>query len=277
MDIDSIIELALKEDIGNGDVTTEATIPPEGKGQAEIIARQEGVVAGLDVTRSVLRRIDDRLIISSKFSDGNSVAVNNCLMKINGSLSSILKAERVALNFLGRLSGIATLTRKFVKAVAGTNCIILDTRKTTPVLRDLEKSAVKCGGGQNHRRGLFDMYLVKENHIAAAGGIREALTGVFNHCKKTNNDLPVEIEVRNLEEIKTVIKYPIDRVLLDNMTIDEISQAVKVCEGKVELEVSGGVDLETVRQIAQTGVNYISVGKLTHSAPVFDLSLLVKS
>jgi nicotinate-nucleotide pyrophosphorylase (carboxylating) len=277
MNIDSIIKFALNEDIAAGDVTTEATVPSGKNGQAEIIARQAGVIAGLDITCRVFKRVDERLNISSRYSDGNSVIENDCLMEISGSLSSILTAERVALNFLGRLSGIATLTGRFVKAAEGTNCIILDTRKTTPVLRELEKSAVKSGGGQNHRIGLFDMYLVKENHIAAAGGIEEALTCVFVHRKKTKNDLPVEVEVRKPEEIKTAMKYPIDRILLDNMKIDEISQAVRACQGKVELEVSGGVDLENIHQIAQTGVNYISVGKLTHSAPTFDLSLLVKT
>ncbi|MFQ5584845.1 MAG: carboxylating nicotinate-nucleotide diphosphorylase [Calditrichia bacterium] len=275
MDIQSIIEQALSEDIGSGDITTGATVPAGKEGKAVILAREEGIISGLDIARQIFLHADAALRMELKVSEGNRVFPNTELMHISGQLASILQAERVALNFLGRLSGISTQTAKFVAAVEGTGCNILDTRKTTPLLRELEKYAVRVGGGMNHRMGLYDMYLVKENHIAAAGGIEDALKKVFAYRQGKSNNAPVEIEVRNFEELRKALNFPVERILLDNMSVKEIAEAVKICAGKAQLEVSGGINLENVRRYALTGVDFISVGKLTHSAASLDVSLLV--
>ena len=275
MQIEEIIKWALDEDIQSGDITTIATVNNDIEGKAKIIARQNGVVAGLEITKKIFHHFDNKLEISLSCSDGDFVDTGEELILLNGKLASILTAERVSLNFLGKLSGVATLTRKFVEEVKGTGCTILDTRKTTPLLRELEKYAVRVGGGKNHRSGLYDMYLIKENHIAAAGSIESALKKVFDHQEKIQNKAQIEIEVSNLNDLKTVLRYPVDRILLDNMPVAEIKESVRICEQKIKLEVSGGINLQNIREYAETGVDFISVGQITHSAPNLDLSLLV--
>lgn len=275
MQIEEIIKWALDEDIQSGDITTIATVNNDIEGKAKIIARRNGVVAGLEIAEKIFHYFDNKLEISLSSSDGDFVETGEELILLNGKLASILTAERVSLNFLGKLSGIATLTRKFVEEVKGTGCTILDTRKTTPLLRELEKYAVRVGGGKNHRSGLYDMYLIKENHIAAAGSIESALKKVFDHQEKIQNKAQIEIEVSNLNDLKTVLRYPVDRILLDNMPVAEIKKSVRIFEQKIKLEVSGGINLQNIREYAETGVDFISVGQITHSAPNLDLSLLV--
>ena len=275
MQIEEIIKWALDEDIQSGDITTIATVNNDIEGKAKIIARRNGVVAGLEIAEKIFHYFDNKLEISLSSSDGDFVETGEELILLNGKLASILTAERVSLNFLGKLSGIATLTRKFVEKVKGTGCTILDTRKTTPLLRELEKYAVRVGGGKNHRSGLYDMYLIKENHIAAAGSIESALKKVFDHQEKIQNKAQIEIEVSNLNDLKTVLRYPVDRILLDNMPVAEIKKSVRIFEQKIKLEVSGGINLQNIREYAETGVDFISVGQITHSAPNLDLSLLV--
>ena len=264
-----LIDSALAEDLGAGDVTTDALVPPEARARARIVQKEPGAVAGLRVAEAVFRRVDPALrwhahVREGEWREGGLVA------EIAGSAGSILRGERVALNFLGRLSGIATLTARFVGAVEGTGARILDTRKTTPGLRALEKGAVSAGGGENHRFGLFDGVLVKENHIAAAGGIR---TAVERARAAARDGMLVEVECASLGEVDEALAAGATRLLLDNMGTEEMAEAVRRAAGRAELEASGGVTLETVRAIAETGVDYISVGALTHSAPALDLSL----
>lgn len=275
MQIEKIIKWALEEDIQTGDITTLATVPSDVIGKAKIITRQDGVVAGLDIAKKIFLFFDSNLKIDLKHSDGDHIKKEVELILLSGKLASILSTERVTLNLLGKLSGIATLTQKFVDKVKDTGCTILDTRKTTPLLRELEKYAVRIGGGKNHRSGLYDMYLIKENHIAAAGGIESALKKAFDHQEKNQNKAPIEIEVNNIKDLKQVLEYPMDRILLDNLSVAEIKEAVYICSKKTKLEVSGGINLQNVRDYAETGVDYISVGQITHSAPTLDLSLLI--
>lgn len=274
MQLKRLVERALREDIGGGDVTTELIIPPNSKGRAVIKAKESGILAGGEVAQVVFTTLDPDINFTQLIKDGKKFARGVVLFELEGKLSTILKGERVALNFLQRLSGIATLTNKFVERVSGTGVKILDTRKTTPGLRELEKYAVRCGGGENHRMGLSDMILIKDNHIKAVGGIREAIAQVIRHKPQGK----VEVEVKNLEELEIVLDYPVDRIMLDNMSIDEIKEAVASCEmqdAKCKIEVSGGVSLDNVCEIAETGVDYISVGALTHSVSSIDMSLMV--
>ncbi|HSG50151.1 MAG TPA: carboxylating nicotinate-nucleotide diphosphorylase [Longimicrobiales bacterium] len=273
----ALIRMALAEDVGSGDWTSTWTIPEAARGEASIVAKQKVVVAGMAVASRVFHAVDPDLDIRVRRGDGNSADKGQELVEIRGSLRSILTAERTALNFLGHLSGIATLTRAFVDAVEGTRARIVDTRKTTPGWRYLEKDAVRAGGGMNHRMGLFDMVLIKDNHIAACGGITAALQAVERNNRP---ELPVELEVSSLQELGEALRNPPDRILLDNMSIREMTEAVQrvsnLGSSRPELEASGNVRLDTVRAIAQTGVDLISVGALTHSAPVADLSLQVR-
>ncbi|MBI4723346.1 MAG: carboxylating nicotinate-nucleotide diphosphorylase [Candidatus Stahlbacteria bacterium] len=271
-----IVKLALLEDIGKGDITTTALIPSTLKGNAVIIAKEEGVLAGGNVAYEVFRSLDTEIRFEQVVPDGSKFKFGSILFNIEGKIAAMITGERTALNFLQHLSGVATLTSKFVEKVAGTGVKIIDTRKTIPGLRGLEKYAVKCGGGENHRMGLWDMILIKDNHIMAAGGIKEAIS----KCKMQNAKCKTEVEVKSLDELDEVIKYPIDRVMLDNMSITQIKEAVKKCKmqnAKCKIEVSGGVNLDNVREIAEAGVGYISVGALTHSAPAIDISLKVKN
>jgi nicotinate-nucleotide pyrophosphorylase (carboxylating) len=269
--VESAVKAALDEDLGiAGDVTTNATIPQGTRCEASIVARQSGVVAGLALAEASFRALDPEVAISREKADGDAVKEGQSLLRISGDARAVLSAERVALNFLGRLSGIATLTRRYVDAVAGTRAKIVDTRKTTPSLRAFEKHAVRCGGGHNHRVGLFDAVLIKDNHIVAAGSITAAIRAARAAAGHT---LKIEVEVDTLEQLKAALEEKIDCVLLDNMEPATLTKAVKMIAGRCLAEASGGVNLSTVSEIAATGVDLISVGALTHSAPVLDLGL----
>ncbi|HDI10859.1 MAG TPA: carboxylating nicotinate-nucleotide diphosphorylase [Candidatus Acetothermia bacterium] len=264
-----LIRLALREDIGSGDVTTEATIPSGTRGRGEIIAKARGIVCGLPVAAAAFRAVNEEISLIPRVRDGEPVQPGDVVAEVEGPLRGILAAERTALNFLSRLSGIATLTARFVEAVAPYRAVILDTRKTTPGWRVLEKYAVRCGGGRNHRMGLYDMVLIKDNHVKACGSIAEAVRRV----RAAGVTVPIEVEVQSLAELKETLELGVDRVLLDNFSVEEIAEAVRITAGRVPLEASGGVTLENAAVIAATGVDYISVGALTHSAPALDLSL----
>lgn len=264
-----LIELALAEDVGPGDVTTEAAIPEGEVGEAVILAKAHGVLAGLPVAAEAFRRVDGRIACEELARDGEPVAPGDAVAHIAGPLRGILTSERVALNFLARLSGIATLTARYVDAVAPYRAVILDTRKTTPGWRRLEKYAVRCGGGRNHRMGLYDMVLIKDNHIAACGSLAEAVRRV----RAVGVKVPIEVEVKNLDELAEALSLGVDRILLDNMDPPTIREAVRLAGGKVPLEASGGVSLASVAEIAACGVDFISIGAITHSAPALDLSL----
>jgi len=266
-----LIELAIAEDIGPGDATSEAVLPATLVLCGRIIAKRAGVIAGLPVAEAVFRRVDPALRLSSHVQDGDSVTPGDVVAEVNGPGQGMLAAERLALNFLQHLSGIATLTRAFVDAVDGTKAIVLDTRKTHPGYRVLEKYAVRMGSGHNHRMSLHDMLLVKDNHIEAAGSITTAV----EQARSFHPELPIEVEVKNLDELREAVRLNVDRIMLDNMDLDQMRQAVTLAGGRVGLEASGGVDLERVAAIAATGVDYISIGALTHSAPALDLSMLV--
>jgi nicotinate-nucleotide pyrophosphorylase (carboxylating) len=272
-----LIDMALAEDKGAGDWTTRWVVPARTRAHARIVAKAEGVIAGLGIASAVFMRLDPRVEITSEVTDGGGVREGDLVCTIRGPARTILTGERTALNFLQRLSGIATLTHRFVAAVAGTEAKILDTRKTTPGWRSLEKAAVKAGGGENHRFGLFDMVLIKENHIAIAGGVAEALKRVRDANTK---GLRVEIEARNKDELRAALDAGCDMVLLDNMDVQAIRECVRVVKQRapqVQTEASGNMTLERVRAVAETGVDYISVGALTHSAMALDLSLLMQT
>jgi nicotinate-nucleotide pyrophosphorylase (carboxylating) len=267
-DIFETIRRALAEDIGSGDVTTESIVPADASMRGQIIAKQDGVVAGLDISQAVYIMVDPLVDFQSQVDEGARVGNRQVLALVSGRTRSLLTAERTAINFLGRMSGIATLTRQFVEAVAGTKAVILDTRKTAPGLRTLDKLAVVRGGGQNHRIGLYDMLLIKDNHIDYAGSLAEAV----RRARNAASGLEVEVEARTLEDVRTALGIHIERILLDNMTPEMLAEAVKLSDGRAKLEASGNITLETVRRIAETGVDTISIGALTHSARVFDVS-----
>jgi nicotinate-nucleotide pyrophosphorylase (carboxylating) len=262
------IRRALAEDIGPGDVTTESIVPAQAGMRGQIIAKQAGVIAGLDVARAVYELVDPDTECDLRAEEGRSVQTGQVLALLSGRTRALLTAERTALNFLGRMSGIATLTRQFVDAVAGTKAVILDTRKTAPGLRAVDKLAVRRGGGQNHRIGLYDMILIKDNHIDYAGSLTEAV----QRARAAHSGLEIEVEARTLEHVRAALALGVERILLDNMTPQMMSEAVGLAQGRAKLEASGNVTLETVRRIAETGVDYISIGALTHSARVFDVS-----
>jgi nicotinate-nucleotide pyrophosphorylase (carboxylating) len=266
-----LIDRALGEDLGGGDLTTRAVVPEGALARARIVQKEAGVPAGIAVTRAVFERVDadlswTALASEGEWRDGGPIA------EVEGNAASILTAERVALNFLGRLSGVATLTARHVRAVEGTGVRILDTRKTTPGLRALEKEAVRAGGGTSHRSGLYDAILVKENHAALGGGVAEAARRALVNAP---DGVLVEVECATLDEVVAAVEAGVPRLLLDNMTPDELRRAVEITGGRAELEASGGITLDTIRAVAETGVDYISVGALTHSAPALDVSLLV--
>jgi len=269
-----IVRLALDEDIGSGDVTTDAVIPSDARLRVVIRARTPAVVAGLPVVRLVYRELSTSVDIQFYAQDGDFVGAGAILARIEGPARPILTGERVALNFIQRLSGIATLTAKFVEAVRGTKATIVDTRKTTPGLRLLEKYAVRCGGGKNHRFGLFDAVLIKDNHLGVLGRISSnPVAYAVKLAKQKYPELKVEVEVEDLQQLDWAIEAGADVVLLDNMSIDMIRDAVKQAAGRVQLEASGGITLANVREVAETGVDYISVGALTHSAPAVDIGM----
>ena len=268
-----LIEKALEEDLGDrGDITSDAIFSSQA-GEARIVAKQEGILAGAPVAAEVFRHVDGQTRVEFLLEDGSTFAKGDEIARIAGKVRSLLRAERTALNFLGRLSGIATFTRRFVEAVEGTGCKILDTRKTTPAYRVLEKYAVRMGGGVNHRFGLYGMVLIKDNHIAAAGGVSQAVERVRSYLHSRGIASKIEVEVTSLAQLQEALALKVDRIMLDNMSLEEMRRAVEIAAGRVLLEASGNVTLERVRAIAETGVDFISVGALTHSAPVCDFSM----
>jgi nicotinate-nucleotide pyrophosphorylase (carboxylating) len=270
-----IIEQALYEDVGLGDVTTSAIIPESTIGKAEILIKENGILAGIEIAELVFLTIDNEIEFQKNHFDGDIVAKGITAATMSGSLANILQAERTALNFLQRMSGIATLTRKFVKAVEGTNVKITDTRKTVPNLRILDKLAVNIGGGVNHRFGLDDMVLIKDNHIAAAGGIGFAIEKSLQFLSVQKMQLKIEVETKNIDEVREALQYKknIHRIMLDNFSLAEMKIAVEKINHSVEIEASGNVSLENVRAIAETGVDFISIGAITHSVKALDISL----
>lgn len=270
--INQMIQAALAEDLGSGDVTTQAILPQTQQMSGQFIAKANGIIAGLSVAAATFKAVSDTAVFSPKVADGDHVAKGDLIATIDGPGWALLSGERVALNFLQRMSGIATMARQFVDAVVGTNAVILDTRKTVPGLRTADKLAVKLGGGQNHRIGLYDMALIKENHIAAVDG---DLAEAVNRVKSFAPDVPIEIEITNLVQLETALTLPVDRIMLDNMSLDEMTTAVQMANGRIPLEASGNVNLKTVRAIAETGVDFISIGALTHSVTALDISLLL--
>ncbi|MFB0566558.1 MAG: carboxylating nicotinate-nucleotide diphosphorylase [Candidatus Aminicenantaceae bacterium] len=269
-EIDEIIENALREDMPRGDVTSESIIPSQSISEAIILAKESGVLAGIDIAKRVFEKIDPSVSFEKKFEDSQVFRRKDILASLRGSSISILKGERTALNFLQRMSGIATKTSKFVQATKGTNTKILDTRKTTPGLRILEKYAVKMGGGVNHRFSLSDMILIKDNHLKLVGSVFKAIKQAKERSRK---DIKIEVETKNLEEVKEAVKGKADMIMLDNMSLQEMKEVVKFVSGKIPLEVSGKVSLKKVKNIALLGINYISVGSLTHSFKSLDMSL----
>jgi nicotinate-nucleotide pyrophosphorylase (carboxylating) len=269
VEISQCIRRALDEDIGSGDVTTDSIVPATASLRGRIIAKQNGVVAGLTIAEAVWRELDERVTFKPQTTDGSQVETKTIVAEIVGPARALLTGERTALNFLGRMSGIATLTRQFVDAVASTRAVVLDTRKTAPGLRLTDKLAVRIGGGQNHRTGLFDMVLIKDNHIDFAGSISAAVTRV----RESGTNLEIEVEARTLAHVREALALEVERILLDNMSLELMREAVQVTNGRAKLEASGNVSLENVLEVARTGVDYISVGALTHSPKVFDVSL----
>ena len=269
--LEPIVRLALAEDLGAaGDVTTDAIIEPETQGRWAIIARRQGVVAGLDAAMLAARMVDPSIEIRISAPDGSAVGAGGAIAELEGSARSVLMAERTMLNFIGRLSGIATMTASYVEALRGMRTVIASTRKTTPGLRALEKRAVKLGGGGAHRYGLDDAILIKDNHVDAAGGVTNAITLARAHAAHLT---AIEVEVDSLAQLKEALEFPISAILLDNFKLDDMRQAVKLADGRVLLEASGGITLQNVRAIAETGVDVISVGALTHSAPSLEVGL----
>jgi nicotinate-nucleotide pyrophosphorylase (carboxylating) len=273
-DIRRAVELALAEDLGGGDATTLSTVPPEARAVALMVAREELVLAGVELAEAAFLRLGPDLTLERLAEDGRRVAAGGAILRVSGAARAILSAERVALNYAQRLSGVATLASKFVAAIAGTKAKILDTRKTTPGLRLLEKYAVTCGGGCNHRIGLYDMVLIKDNHLAALRDEKpNAIAAAVARARKEYPKLKVEVEADTLTQVEQAVAARADYVLLDNMTVAQLRAAVALAAGKVLTEASGGVNLSTVRGIAETGVDYISVGALTHSARAVDIAL----
>ena len=273
--INNLIELAFAEDIGDGDHTTLCSIPADAVGRANLIIKESGILAGVEVGVDVFHKLDPKLIVDVFIKDGAKVKPGDIVFTVEGKVQSILQAERIVLNIMQRMSGIATTTNKYVSLIEGTNAKVLDTRKTTPGMRMLEKQAVKIGGGVNHRIGLFDMILLKDNHVDFAGGIEKAIVGAKAYLKEKNKQLKIEIEVRNNIELNEVLQLGgVDRVMLDNFTPKETAEAVEMVNGRVELESSGGITIDTIRDYAETGVDYISVGALTHSVKGLDMSLI---
>jgi len=275
---EALIRTALREDVGKGDLTTNWIVGPRERGAASLVFKENGVLAGIDVAERTWQILDENVIVKRLFCDGDPVSPGMSAARISGSLRALLTGERTALNFLQRLSGIATVTADFVNMVKGTGAMILDTRKTAPGLRALDKYAVKAGGGSNHRQGLFDMILIKENHRRLPGGIREALERV---TRRNRAGLEVEVEVGNLAEFREAFSLSVDRIMLDNMNLDDMTRAVEEArtlkrrDRKPLLEASGNITLENVREVALTGVDFISVGALTHSVRAIDISFMV--
>ena len=274
MYIDQLIEIAIKEDLGDGDHTTLSCIPKEANGKAQLLVKEKGIIAGVEIAKRVFQKIDPNLKFEQFMQDGQSIQPGDIVFVVEGASGSILKGERLALNFMQRMSGIATHTNELVQLLEGLPTKILDTRKTTPGLREIEKMAVKIGGGVNHRMGLYDMVMIKDNHIDYAGGIPQAISKVNEYLKANNKELKIEIEARNLSELKEILEVgQVDRIMLDNFSFDDMRTAIEWIEGKYETEASGGITRDTLRTYAECGVDYISVGALTHQINSLDLSL----
>ena len=275
-EIIALIDLAIKEDIGEGDHSSLACVPKDKRGKAKLIAKEEGILAGIELGAYIFKSLDDNSEILIYKNDGDSVSQGDVILIIEGNEQLLLQAERLVLNFMQRMSGIATFTNRFNQELKGLNTKLLDTRKTTPGLRKIEKWAVRIGGGHNHRMGLYDMIMLKENHIDYAGGVSSAIKNTLSYLKENNKNIPIEIETRNLEELKEVLKVGgIQRIMLDNFSLSDLREAVSLINGRFETEASGGINLKTIRNIAETGVDFVSVGALTHSAKSLDISMLV--
>ncbi len=270
---DQLVKLWFAEDIGDGDHTTLSCIPSTAIGKSQLIVKEDGVLAGVEVAREVFRAFDPELKMTVYIQDGAEVKKGDIAFDVEGKIQSLLQTERLMLNIMQRMSGVATRTRMYVKMLEGTKTRVLDTRKTTPGLRLLEKEAVKIGGGVNHRIGLYDMILLKDNHVDFAGGIDKAILRAQDYCKAKGKDLKIEIEVRSFDELAQVMAIGgVDRIMLDNFSVENTRKAVEIIDGKYETESSGGITFETLRQYAECGVDYISVGALTHSVKSLDLS-----
>ena len=278
LSVREFIENALREDVGDGDQTSLATIPESLVSSAVVKAKEEGVIAGLVLADQILNRVDETIVVKVLVNEGSLVQPGTELMHIGGNTRSLLKAERLLLNCMQRMSGIATKTRSLVKMIEGTSARLLDTRKTTPNFRIFEKWAVELGGGLNHRFGLYDMILIKDNHIDASGGIENALDRANEYLKRTGKDLKIEVETRNIGEVNRVLKHGgVHRIMLDNFSIQDMTSAVKLIQRRFETEASGGITENTIRSVAETGVDFISVGALTHSYKSLDISMKIIS
>jgi nicotinate-nucleotide pyrophosphorylase (carboxylating) len=272
--IDELIALAFAEDTGDGDHTTLCCIPPDATGKSRLIIKEAGVLAGVEMARRIFHYFDPSMRMEIFINDGAEVKIGDIAFTIEGKVQSVLQTERLVLNVMQRMSGIATTTRRYVKALEGARTRVLDTRKTTPGMRIMEKEAVRIGGGVNHRIGLFDMILLKDNHVDFAGGIEQAITRAHHYLKEKGKNLKIEIEVRNFKELDEVLRTGgVDRIMLDNFTPEDTREAVKRIDGRYETESSGGITFETLRRYAECGVDYISVGALTHSIKSIDMSL----
>ena len=270
--IDDLLTLAFAEDVGDGDHTTLSTIPADAMGIQRLIVKEPGIIAGVEMAKKVFNKFDPKLKMTIFINDGAEVNHGDIAFEVEGKVRSLLQTERVMLNIMQRMSGIATVTAKYQKLLDGLKTKVLDTRKTTPGLRMLEKEAVRIGGGCNHRIGLFDMILIKDNHVDFAGGIKEAVESAKKYCKETGRNLKIELEVRNEDEIKQALEVGVDRIMLDNFTPERTREAVKMINGAVEIESSGGITIDTLRAYGECGVDFISVGALTHSVKGLDMS-----
>lgn len=272
--IERLVDLAIEEDIGDGDHSALSSIPADATGKAKLLVKDDGILAGVELALFIFNKIDSELKVEVLLNDGAEIKKGDIAFYVSGSERSILQAERLVLNFMQRMSGIATTTNKLVTMIDGTGCRLLDTRKTTPGLRIIEKWAVKIGGGHNHRVGLYDMIMLKDNHVDFCGGIERAIDSANNYLKEKGKDLAIEIETRNLNDVARVIAHKgVQRIMLDNFTVDDVKKAVALIDKRFETEASGGITEETLRQYAETGVDFISVGALTHSVKSLDLSL----
>ena len=271
--VDKLIDLSFAEDIGDGDHTTLCCLPEEARGKSRMIIKEEGILAGVKIAEEVFNRFDSTLKVEILINDGTNVKPGDVAMVVEGSVRSLLQTERLMLNIVQRMSGIATITHKYMELLKGTKAKVLDTRKTTPGMRILEKMAVKIGGGENHRIGLFDMILLKDNHVDFVGGISNAIDRCHEYLKAKNKDLKIEIEVRSIDELNQVLEHGgVNRIMLDNFSVENTRMAVDLIGGKYEIESSGGITLDTIRSYAECGVDYISVGALTHSVKSLDIS-----
>ena len=271
--IDQLIALSFAEDIGDGDHTTLSCIPETAMGKSRLIIKEEGIIAGVEMAREIFHRFDPEMKMEVYINDGAHVKPGDVAFVVEGRVQSLLQTERLMLNVMQRMSGIATITNEYVKLLEGTKCRVLDTRKTTPGMRLMEKDAVRIGGGCNHRIGLFDMILLKDNHIDFAGGIPQAVSRAQEYCKAKGKNLKIEVEVRNFDELNQVLALEgVDRVMLDNFSVENTRKAVEIVNGKVEVESSGGITFDTIRSYAECGVDYVSVGALTHSVKSLDMS-----